>query len=258
MYSKAGKKYHIPQVPFYGEVVDIDDPRKSARVKARVMGIDDDTPPENLPWCEQAVGAVTNQIELPVVGRFVEIIRHEDGTCRWKHLDFKDKGLISLIGEDDYTKCLVLAYKNMADFDGDGIFSILWSFREGFRVMLKNALMHIADDETVLLKSADTALHVQDGKISIGSVSESAEPCVLGDKNKDALGKINDAIEKHIKDIASGMDKISAAASGNPYTAALSVPINELSITMRKNTEALKKSISDAVPKTLSKIITVD
>ncbi len=128
------EKHHIGQVPFYGTVEDNGDPEKSCRLRVRVMGINDDVPVEGLPWCEQAGGPIANQVEVPAVGRQVEVVRHIDGTARWKHLDFKDKGLIELIGDDDYAKSVVLSYKDLKSVGGEGIMAIMWSLAEGVRV----------------------------------------------------------------------------------------------------------------------------
>ena len=237
---------------WYGKVEDIDDPEKLYRARIRVYGFYDDV--KELPWARPLNGVHGNR-EVPPVDSEVFVF-FEDG-------DYHKPIWVSInnlpgIEDLDYLTSTIVTFRNLKDFGAEGFASISIDKSRGIDLRIDNSFVSVEYDKNVILTNSKKIIHIKDDIISLGSKDKSAEPGVLGDKNADSLNEINEAIKELMKTISDGLDTLRTAAAANPYTVGLVPPLIALKTQILITSTKLHGQIKGNIPKTKSKVVTLD
>lgn len=247
---------------YWGEVVLVDDETKQGKIRIRIAGIfGENIPDENIPW---AMPRFQHKEEycVPPIGSKVQVrfLHNNIHFPEW----WLQKGKSNTMSDEDYPSGVLLFERDLEEFELDGKVSVRYTESEGLVTELtKNdnvSTTIIRPDNSIFLKNGSTGhvVHLSETGISLGTEEESAEPGVLGDKNREALDKLNENIKELAGTISSHLDKLKTASQSSPYTMHL-VPLliafkAELDLTEKKT----HKAIEEFIPSTLSEIITVD
>lgn len=249
-------KYEFAEV--HGIVVDNNDPAKQGRLKVKINGFNDNVSVDNLEWIEKQTSNVNNVHDLPLVDEIIYVVV-TNGEFRWRQLDFIDKECMRiLIGDNDYLKSIVLAYKNLSKYDSTGQMFIGWNDSDGFRIIKDSGIIQIRKDNSIVLYNGNKTIHVIDGSISLGSETASAEPAVMGDQNFTALNMLNDSIKDLANLTNNMMSDLSKIAKKSPYTAHLTPLITAYGSKFKAKALELHAKNAEHFPKTKSKIVNLD
>jgi hypothetical protein len=247
---------------YWGLVVDVNDPLKSGRIRVAVKSLFDLLDVEQIPWSE-AKYYNPRTFDLPKLNQIVSVeFKHDD---IHQPVWFERKGVNNFeLSDDDYASSTVVINKNLADYELDGELIIDHTPTAGLRISLKRAdstsIINIRSDNSVFIQNGKTehVVHLSDTSISLGSEDASAEPAVLGNKNEEALNKLNDFVSELIDKLSAGLDKLSMVASASPYTMTLATPISALKSQIIETQSNWYAANAEFFPTTKSEIVTLD
>lgn len=154
-----------------GEVVSIDDPTYSGRVKVRIQGINENVEVEQLPWCTYGGSAFFSgdgggSISIPRVGTKVRV-RFKKGdanSMEWYATNRIDRALAEELAQD-YPGSHAILYDSASDL------SILYTNTTGLRLYYKKSFIQISPDNNITIhygnESSGVQIQLSDGKIDI-------------------------------------------------------------------------------------------
>lgn len=251
----------IDEESYWGEVVQIDDPKRSSRVRVKVKTVYDQIPVESMPW------AIPRYLDgqshdLPAIGDtvYIKFLNNDINFPTWYRIRMKD----DLLSDDDYTSASVIIQKDLSKYDLDGSMSVRYTKSEGLLLELERdgnkSTIVIRNDNTVLLQNGQTGriVHISNESISIGSETKSQQPSVVGDDNVKALNKLNDTIDQLVKMMTKNLNLLSKVARSSPYTMLLSSPLTKYAKEIELKIKQLHTENNKFFPETLSKISTID
>ena len=156
-----------------GEVVSIDDPTFSGRIKVRIKGIlDENIETEQLPWVNYAgspffSGDGGGMISIPRVGAKVRVDFKKPGdvnSLEWRAANRIDRKLAEELA-GDYAGSHALLYDSESDL------SIIYTNTTGLRIYFKGSFIQITPDNNITIhygnESSGVQIQLSDGKIDI-------------------------------------------------------------------------------------------
>ena len=253
-----GKLLEYEYAEVMGKVVVNKDPELQRRLKIEVPGFNDKEEPDNLEWVEMQTASLANTMDVPNVGDIVYLCATH-GELRWRHIDFIEQECIRmLVGDDDYLKSLVVAYKNLEKFKGQGQLFIGWTETDGLRLIKDLSRIELRKDNSVHLWNGSKSIHINGDTISLGSENRSKEPAVMGDQNEIALSKLNDMVKAFASITNNMMQQLATAMRASPYTAHLAPAAISYGQTALSQIQAKHSEIASQIPKTKSTIVNLD
>lgn len=245
---------------YYGKVIDNNDPQKRGRIKVRVRGVYDTLDEEFIPWALPRYVSM-NQHDLPPVGAEVSVSFLSDDI----HLPTWYSGgayTNQLDLGSDYVSGAILLHKDLSLYGSKGTVSVYFSETDGIYLTHKNggteAKIRISTDGEVELHGKGRVLHVTNGHISLGQLGKASEPCVLGNKNADVLGALNDQDNKIVNDLIVFLTAFVAVASPNPMTVPLVAPAQTLLTTLTTTFPTSYANVTGKIPSTKSTKTSLD
>ena len=187
---------------YVGTIVDIEDPKKEWRIKVDAKGLfstpdgSSSIPTEDLPWIYPSLHGFDSGY-TPKIGQ--KVLVEFDGdvrTGRYRSIDILSEDLKTLISED------YEGFKSIVH-DKEEDLQISYSRNKGVEIILGTSHVRIEKEGIIRLSFSDSqrvvemnpsGVSIVSDKIFVGSLDDSAEPCVLGDKNGEQLEAIWDAI----------------------------------------------------------------
>lgn len=158
-----------------GEIVSIDDPTHSGRVKIRIKGVNDNDPIEKLPWATFAGSSVSSgsgggAISIPRVGTKVRVsFKGNDLTSlEWRGPLRPDKKMLQEIA-GDYEGTQVLCYDSESDL------SVMFQPHSGLRIYYKESFIQITPDGNITLKYggvSGTMIQLSSDRVDISGSKE--------------------------------------------------------------------------------------
>jgi len=160
-----------PKKTYIGPVVDNNDPKKSGRVKIRVMDIFDGMKDEDLPWASPWKDLNGNQFNIPDTGKVVTVV-FENG----------NKNNPEYISSDHYNINLEKKLASLNDADYLSMKSLFFDHKTQMYVNDGEGLKidHKFNNINIKEQSIDINLKDNLGKINIGS-QNSTQRAILGD-----------------------------------------------------------------------------
>lgn len=248
---------------YFGEVVEVDSTKKSARIKVKVVTIFDEIPTEYIPYAYPK-DLNSSELDLPHVGELVWVeFRNSDIMFPLWYKTRKDTN-ISNISDDDWVSATILKEKDLSKYGLDGLFSVRYTKTDGLILDLKRndntSTFVIRNDNTVLLKNGDTKhiIHLAKDNISLGSENKSEQPAVVGNDNHEALKKLNNEILDLANLMKENLDVMSKLSGSSPYTKHLQVGFRKYGEVVKQKIEQIHKINDNFFPETLSKKVTID
>lgn len=240
-----------------GKVVDNNDPHLGFRLKVSIKSYNSEIAVENMEWIEQGHTSLLNMGHIPNIDEYV-IIDVDNGNMSWYYADLKDKSLIEYLA-DDYLSSIILSYRELENQGDEGVMAVLWTKTNGFQIIKRDSQFQIRDDDSLVMTDGNFYVHVVDGKLSLGSETESAEPAVLGDKNFESLTALNDQYRDMANLIGNQLVALGTAAGTTMYTTHLSAILTSLGTTLLSAHAATNYTkTKTSLPKTKSNKITLD
>lgn len=240
----------------YGKVVDISDPKKLGRIKCEILGRTDGIPKEHLPW--YLPRRSKDYHDLPKLEELVHIRLMDDDILigYWKLLHSSE--LLEL-SDDDYESAKVLMYRDLADWEDEGILNISYTKTDGLMIQLQESKINIRREGTIHLFSEllGKQIDISETQISLGSVGESLEPAVMGDQNVTAHEMQADYTDWGFTEISKACQDLANACT-NPYTLPLKPLFMKLSQLLKSQSPKKSKEIKDFLPETLSLLVSLD
>lgn len=249
---------------FFGDVVGVDkNDKKGLGIKVKIFSVFDEIPTEYIPY---AYPLYMDNItyDLPYIGErvYIKFLDNDRMKPMWyrKHTTINSE----FIEDQDYESGSILYSKDLSKYDLDGYVLLKYDKTNGFVFELKrnDNISHVIlrNDNSILLKNGGSKqrLHLSDTNISIGSENQSQQPCVVGNDNKEALERLNTAIDELFKLNKELLDVVAKSSSASPYTKHLSVPIKKLGLDLEKLSKKHYDSNDEFFPQTLSKVVTID
>lgn len=249
---------------YWGKVVDISDDTKSGRIRVAVNSVYQELPVDVIPW---ALPRYQNRHShnLPELGSNVEIIFFNDDIMYPLWWQSRGEDNYHQLSDDDYESAIVIVDKNLSNFANDeGHVRIEYTKTGGYAVTLtkddNTSIISIRADNSVYIKNGKTEqlIHISNDSISLGSETASAEPGVLGDTNVESLNKLNDFVDELSSTINSGLQNMSIAAGGSPYTIHMKPVISALKTQITLTVKKWHSANSKYFEKTKSRIVTLD
>lgn len=244
------------------QVVDVEDDTVQCRIKAHIDGLtrttDNEIPQDDLPWLYASPGML-NMYDVPAIGDWV-IVDMSRGIYHafWEHLDARSELLAETVG-DDIATTKVLLLEDASRFGSEGAIGLYWSPTQGWMWEFANQHINLRADGTLYITDGAKAIHLTaDGKISIGSETESAEPGVLGLQAETTFNQLNDAIKALSDNMATVMQTLAQAAKSNPYVMPLSPCFESYASTVQQPETQAHQAIAEQIPKTKSEVVTID
>lgn len=240
----------------YGKVVDISDPKKLGRIRCEVFTRTDGLPKEQLPWYIPRRNK--DYHDLPKLDELVEISLMNDDILLgyWK---FMPNSTTLELSDDDYESAKVLMYRDLADWEDEGILNISYTKTDGLMIQLQESKINIRREGTIHLFSEllGKQIDISETQISLGSVGKSLEPAVMGDQNVTAHEMQAEYSDWGFIEISKAFKELSDACT-NPYVLPFKPIFLKIS-TLLKNTSPDKmKEIKDFLPETLSLLVSLD
>lgn len=186
----------------FGTVIDLDDPKRIGRIKVKVNGYYDAIADDIIPWAIPK-NIAFNRLDMPPIGSVVQVdfIEGEIMLPCWHTHNGKSADEMG-IEEDQYKKSAVLLYKDLTEYESEGIVRVMFTESDGLTLEYKKgeevSHMQLRADNTVMFKNSqfDKVVHISNESISLGTEGVSDEPATLGQTNHDALDKTNETIRK--------------------------------------------------------------
>lgn len=155
----------------FGEVVSIDDPTFSGRIKVRVAGMHDNIPVEQLPWCTYGgsnifSGKGGGSISIARVGQKVRVQfkSDENTSMEWFAINSLDLDLINEI-KSDYEGSHVLLYDSSKDI------SIKYQPTTGIIIYYAGSYIQMSPDNNITihygLGATGTQIQLSEGRVDI-------------------------------------------------------------------------------------------
>jgi len=166
-----GKTKVDPKKTYIGPVVDNNDPKKTGRVKVKVMDVYDELKDEDIPWASPWKDLNGNSFNLPEKGKVVTVVFENGNTNNPEfisadHYNTNLETKLQQLGEADYLSMKSLIYDHKTQiYVNDG---------EGLKLDYKFNNINIKDT------SININLKDNFGKINIGSPN-STQRAILGD-----------------------------------------------------------------------------
>jgi hypothetical protein len=246
---------------FLGTVVDINDPEKKGRIKVKVFGKFDDLENDAIPWSVPSFGYSAGSatgggyFSIPKLESVVNVV-FDSGNIyypMYTNLQEINQDLLNAIPEDDYTKVQSIVY------DSESLLKIWFLPSKGLLIELDKSFINIRQDNTILLNSnGGKTVHIQKDVISLGKETKSDEPAVLGDKNVNALTEILDKIDKICDKLIQYSTSQGTVASSVFIFAPLAAALTKLTIDVTAIKASLIPIKNVTIPKTLSKVVSLD
>lgn len=159
-----------------GEVVSVDDPTFSGRIKVRIKGVNDAIEVENLPWCTFGGSSVFSgdgggSISIPRVGTKVRVKFKKDdpNSMEWVGTNRIDRDLAAELAQD-YEGSHAILYDSASDL------SILYMNSTGLRIYYKGSFIQISPDNNITLHYGEgnqgVQIQLSEGKIDIQANSQ--------------------------------------------------------------------------------------
>lgn len=155
-----------------GEVVSVDDPTCSGRIKVRIKGYNDNLSVDELPWVTfggsgMFSGDGGGSLSIPRVGAKVRLQSKNDGdgnAFEWVGTNRIDRKLAEEIA-GDYEGTHVLLY------DSDSDLSIIYQNQTGLRFYYKGSFIQLSPDNTITMHYGEgnqgVQIQLSDGKVDI-------------------------------------------------------------------------------------------
>lgn len=154
-----------------GEIVSIDDPTFSGRVKVRIPGVNDNIDIDNLPWCNFGGSAMFSgdgggSISIPRVGAKVRVKFNKDdsNSMEWYAANRIDRNLAAELSVDYEGSHAVL-------YDSESDLSILYQNQTGLRIYYKGSFIQLSPDNNITLHYGEgnqgVQIQLSDGKVDI-------------------------------------------------------------------------------------------
>lgn len=241
-----------------GVVKDNKDEEKQSRLRIQISGFNHSIPTDQLEWIEKSTASINNTLDVPAIDEVVYVVA-TNGQLRWRHMDFFDKeAMDQFVGDDNYLKSLVIAYKNLNKFESNGHFFIGWADSTGFSIVKDDGRIEIRKDNSVLLYNGKQSVHVNEDRISLGSENESLEPAVMGDQNKLSLEMLNDEIKALGNLTKQHMTLLGIACESSNFTKHLKPFVDNFGNNFKSRADEMFNQNNNQFPKTLSKIVSLD
>lgn len=186
-----------------GEVVSSEDPKNQGRCQIRVFGKFDLLADEDLPWALPCSNGMHGQFAVPKVGDIVSV-RFDNGNLYQPMYWFQvktDQAILDKVGANGALGLVSVFY------DPERM-QLYWASDEGLKI---------------IGSAGDGELQVPGLLKLYGAGGGGQEPAVLGDKNEEALNKIQAALAKSATEMANIAAQLSALAAAG--TAAAAIPI---------------------------------
>jgi hypothetical protein len=154
-----------------GEVVSVEDPTYSGRIKVKIPGINENVEVEKLPWCTYGGSAFFSgdgggSISIPRVGTKVRV-RFKKGdanSMEWYATNRIDRAMAEELAQD-YEGSHAILYDSASDL------SILYTNTTGLRLYYKKSFIQISPDNNITIhygnESSGVQIQLSDGKIDI-------------------------------------------------------------------------------------------
>lgn len=236
-----------------GKVVANEDPKKMGRLRIAIENFFDKLPIEDIPWAWPRTPNGKSTYNNVAIGEYVAVSFNNGHLYApiWEHITPKE----AIISIDDYKAGCVLLDKQYEEFDGQGFARIYSSNGSGISYIYNNgkiqSTIHQRTDGTISIESNGTMVHIKDGTISLGSENESDEPCVLGNKNVEALKALDASRSNIVAQLKSGFETLSAKCLTSPYTGHLAADFIQLATlidTLDKKEAASNKTAIEKTP----------
>lgn len=243
----------------YGIVASIEDPDQLGGIKVNVQSRTEKLPKEDLPFYVPMQDL--HRHDLPAEGEIVRIYLVDNSIYKgyWERINHPNRA--KDLSQDDYASAKSIFYRDLKENGDEGIIDISYIKSIGTVFSYKDSKVLIrTKDQSIALFNAKGGMWIDitEKMISLGSESESAEPGVLGDKNHDSLGMLNDTCKKISEIIEKNCKALSQAAAGNPYTMALVSPFNKFAAEIKSEIQKMHSDNKDYFPKTLSEKVSLD
>lgn len=234
-------KDNLRDTHWLGQVIDNQDPEKLGRCKIRVFGKFDLLEEDDIPWSIPMFAH--GQYMIPKVDDIIAVYFDNGNiyTPVYKYNATLSTGVQDKLNDlSDPTDLITLAY------DTEKGVKVYWKKGDGI-IIERLTTDTNSDVELITLLSNNTS----------GSNSGNPEPAVLGDKNKEVLDSIYDAltqITKEVGNIAKDTSILNAAgvtAAATPLFSAapLSAPIAQLNSTALQALKNIADKVADVKPK---------
>jgi hypothetical protein len=175
-----------------GEVVDVDDPNKSGRIKVKVFGKFDELETEFIPWAYPAnnyTGGGSDGggfFSVPKVGSIVSI-KFDNGNIY--HPEYRFAQTISQALKDEISDSYTNAHSLIYDTSTEGGVKIFFTESKGLMLDYKSTQINIKNDNSVVIQteSGNSVIEItNDGKLNL---THSGNITVKSDANIDATCK---------------------------------------------------------------------
>lgn len=246
---------------YWGEVVDVNDPKKASRVRVRVVTVFDSIPVDVIPWAYPRY-IDSQSHDLPAIGDVIQVKFLNDDIMfpTWYRIRKHDDKL----SEDDYKSASVVIEKDLSKYELDGSVSVRYTKSEGLVLELKRddnmSTIIIRNDNTVFVKNANTGkiLHISNESLSIGSETISQQPAVVGNDNQQALEMLNNTIQALANKMKDQLTQLANSASGSPYTRHLAKPFRQYGTAVKSLIDSKHSANHNFFPETKSTFVTID
>lgn len=159
---------------FIGKIVDADDPDKDGKAKIRVFGLFDDLEDDKLPWFQPFNRKMFSgdggfaDISIPKKDVFVQVRFSEGNIYSGEYTSIQNfSEAVKQDISDTYLNSHVLAY------DTEEELKIYYTPGKGLVITLKNSLINIAPDSSIVIEHKDTksSIYLVGDEIQISSES---------------------------------------------------------------------------------------
>lgn len=165
---------------FLGIVEDNEDPKKTGRVKIRIINVFDDIPLEDLPWAKPHLDLNGNQFIIPEVGKLVSVVFNEGNPYKpeYTFAEHYNRNL-----EEKLSRLSTEDYKSMRALMFDQNTQIYSNNSEGLKVDYKSNNINIKSN------SINLNLRNNFSKLCLGD-EDSDQQSVLGSNFMDWIEKL--------------------------------------------------------------------
>jgi hypothetical protein len=244
-----------------GTVVDVNDPEFKGRVKVKIFGKFDNIINEHIPWAypiytsNGGSSSGTGIFSTPKLNSIVSVRFNNDNIYYPEY--YQSIHICDELKEElktDYVNAHSLLY------DVDEKLKITYFQKQGLLIQYNDSIININPDKTIKVQSDKDGLlfHIKKDHISLGKLNKSAEPCVLGDKNVDALNAITKEIKNLIKIINEYCTTQNSAVVASGFMGSLSAGLLKLQTSATLISQKITKIENSEIPKTKSTKISLE
>lgn len=217
--STVSNSGHLKDYEFLpGVIVETDDPLKYGRIKVSAIGAfnANNSSAKQLPWCYPFMMFGNNSYASYEKGSKVWILRNmKRNDENWFIPMYEHHGITQdyVNSEEHKNKPEVISMR----VNGGSKSSITYDHDSGYNISTGGAgggaSLNINTGSFATMSGGGSSVNVKDGSISLGNPGEDEHPAVLGDKLKELLNTLIDAIDKYTTEVASVCPETSMAQS---------------------------------------------